>query len=72
MSGISANDTALLKNWEVGFSGQSWFKRDKYDNVWQAYIVDGDRLISFVPIEDMVDGRVPTTLSFEEFKELFG
>lgn len=68
MSHVTSNDTALLKGWEVGFSGQSWFKKDKYGNTWQAYVVDGDRLMSFVP---WLVGRVPTSLTEEEFKGLF-
>lgn len=26
-----------LTGWEVGFFGQSWFKKDKAGNTWQAY-----------------------------------
>ena len=65
---VTPNDTHLLKNWEPGWSGASWFKVDNNGTPWQAYeAVDGDEFMSF-----RIDGRaLSRKFTYKEFEELF-
>ena len=58
----------LLSNWEPGFSGTSWFKVDKRGYEWQAYWLEFDKLVSFVPA---FSNRIPQRLTRAEFEERF-
>lgn len=60
----------LLRTWEVGFSGQSWFREDKYGTEWQAYWLEDDKLVRFVP-DAITTSRIPVFLTRQEFEELF-
>lgn len=65
---VQATDVHLLKGWQAGWSGWSWFTRDNHGKEWQAFVIeDGDKLMSFMP----TDSRISTYLTYEEFEEFF-
>lgn len=57
----------LLSNWEVGYSGYTFFKKGSDCNEWQAYWLDDDKLVTFVTW----DNRIPMRLTRQQFEELF-
>ena len=58
----------LAKGWEVGWSEESWFKKDTYGTEHQAYITGKDRLVSFIQCWGT---RVPFHLKRDEYERLF-
>lgn len=66
---LTYRDSQLLRDaaFTLGVTGASWFGTDKDGQGWQAYVIDGDTNITFVPDKT----RYSTFMSRAYFQELF-
>ena len=57
-----------LVGWEIGFSGTSWFKKDRQGNTWQAIGNEDNETVVFVPA---FGPRIECRLAPQQYRELF-
>jgi len=59
----------MTVGFSAGWSGYSWFGKDRKGNEWQAYL-DDKSLIAFRPQSGEFWGA-PVRMKYEEFEQLF-
>lgn len=64
---ITPQDYYLFFDWELGWSGSSYFKKGTDGIEYQAYWLEDDKLVRFQTLQD----RAPKIMTRQQFNRLF-